>query len=412
MSELVMILAGGEGRRLYPLSRDRAKPAVPIGGRYRIIDFVLSNFVNSGFFKIKVLVQFKSNSLLRHISLGWRLAPHMGHYIDMVPAQMQTGKSWYKGTADAIYQNINLIEDENPDHLLIFGGDHVYKMDVRQMMEYHLQKKAALTIAAVSKPAAEATEMGVLQVDKAWRVVGFEEKPKRPKEIPGRPGYALVSMGNYIFNRASIVEQLKEDAARRSASHHDFGKDIIPRMIASKQVVAYDFMSNRIPGMRPQEAGYWRDVGSLEEYFKANMDLVSVTPSLNLYNAAWPIRTAQLPYPPAKFVFANEPEGRVGYATDSLVSEGCIVSGGHVNRSVLSPSVRINSFAEVTDSILMEGVDIGRYCRIRNAIIDKEVVLPAHTEIGYDLKKDKQRFFVSPSGIVVVPKKAVVAAEA
>lgn len=408
MSQLVMILAGGEGKRLYPLSRDRAKPAVPMGGRYRIIDFVLSNFINSGFFKIKVLVQFKSNSLIRHISLGWRLSPHIGHYIDMVPAQMQTGKSWYKGTADAIYQNMNLIEDENPDHIIIFGGDHVYKMDVRQMFEYHLQKKAELTVSAVPKPVAEATSMGVIQVDKDWHIIGFEEKPQKPKEIPGRPGFALVSMGNYIFNRGSVVEQLRKDAKARSVSHHDFGKDIIPKMIASKQVFAYDFTTNSIPGMDEKESGYWRDVGSIDEYFKANMDLVDVTPRLNLYNPLWPIRTTNLPYPPAKFVFANEPEGRVGYATDSLVSEGCIISGGHVHKSVLSPSVRINSFAEVTDSILMEGVDIGRYCRIRNAIIDKEVSLPPHTEIGYDRKKDEKRFVVSESGIVVVPKKAIV----
>ncbi len=410
MSQLVMILAGGEGKRLYPLSRDRAKPAVPIGGRYRIIDFVLSNFVNSGFFKIKVLVQFKSNSLIRHISTGWRLSPHIGQYIDMVPAQMQTGKSWYKGTADAIYQNMNLIEDEKPDHIFIFGGDHVYRMDVRQMFEYHLHRKAELTIAAVPKPVAEASSMGVIQVDKDWHIIGFEEKPGRPKEIPGKPGFALVSMGNYIFNRNTIVEQLRADAKEKSASHHDFGKDIIPKMIASKQVYAFDFSTSRIPGMSDEEVGYWRDVGSLDEYYKANMDLVEVTPRLNLYNSAWPIRTTYLPYPPAKFVFANEPEGRVGYATDSLVSEGCIISGGHVHRSILSPSVRINSFVEVSDSILMEGVDIGRHSKIRRAIIDKEVTLPANTEIGYNIKKDRKRFFVTPSGIVVVPKKAVVEA--
>ncbi len=409
MSELAMILAGGQGKRLYPLSRDRAKPAVPMGGRYRIIDFVLSNFINSGFFKIKVLVQFKSNSLIRHISLGWRLSPHIGHYIDMVPAQMQMGKTWYRGTADAIYQNMNLIEDENPDHIFIFGGDHVYKMDVRQMFDYHLSVGAELTIATLPKPVHEATSMGVVQVDKDLHIVGFEEKPARPKEIPGRPGFALVSMGNYIFNRVAIVEQLRRDSREKSASHHDFGKDIIPKMIASKQVYAYDFTANRIPGMNEKEIGYWRDVGSIEEYFKANMDLVEVTPKLNLYNSSWPIRTTYLPFPPAKFVFANEPEGRVGYATDSLVSEGCIISGGHVHRSILSPAVRINSFAEVTDSILMEGVDIGRHCKIKNAIIDKEVNLPARTEIGYDLKKDKKRFFVTQSGIVVVPKKAVVA---
>ena len=284
-------------------------------------------------------------------------------------------------------------------------------MDVRQMFDYHLRTGAELTIATVPKPVQEATSMGVLQVDKDLHIVGFEEKPSRPKEIPGRPGYALVSMGNYIFNRSTVVEQLRQDAKAKAASHHDFGKDIIPKMIASKQVFAYDFTTNRIPGMRAKEEGYWRDVGSIDEYYRANMDLVEVTPHLNLYNSSWPIRTTNLPFPPAKFVFANEPEGRVGYATDSLVSEGCIISGGHVHRSVLSPSVRINSFADVTDSILMEGVEIGRHCKIKKAIIDKEVTLPPNTEIGYDEKKDKKRFFVSKSGIVIVPKKAVVTSD-
>jgi glucose-1-phosphate adenylyltransferase len=400
---LVMILAGGEGRRLYPLTRDRAKPAVPFGGHYRIIDFVLSNFVNSGYFKIKVLTQFMSESLNKHVANGWRLSPTIGHYIDCVPAQMRTGESWFKGTADAIYQNSNIIEDENPDLVFVFGGDHIYKMDVRQMEQYHLQKNADVTIATVPYPLQEASSFGIVAVDSNWQVIGFQEKPKNPKPIPDRENYALVSMGNYIFKKDILIQALKKDAKKEG--DHDFGKNIMPELFKSARVFAYDFSANNVPGVEAREKGYWRDVGTIDAYWEANMDLVSVSPQLNLYNHQWPIRTAPSYLPPAKFVFANIKEERVGYATDSLISEGCIVSGGRVNSCILSPGVRINSFSSVDESILMDGVNIGRYSQIRRAIIDKDVDIPPKSRIGFDLEKDKKRFFVTEKGIVVVPKK-------
>lgn len=405
--ELTMILAGGKGSRLYPLSRDRAKPAVPFGGRYRVIDFVLSNFTNSGFYKIKVLIQFMSNSLNRHLSLAWRLDSQLGHYVDVVPPQMRVGESWYMGTADAVYQNLNLIHDEQPDNIMIFGGDHVYKMNVRQMLDYHKEKKAELTVAAVPKPVSIASEMGVLEIDNNGAIIGFEEKPKNPKRIPGQEEMCLVSLGNYIFNKDALVNVLNKDHKDKNSSH-DFGKDIIPSMIKSHKVFAYDFMNNSCPGMEEKEKGYWCDIGTIEAYWEANMDLCSVTPRFNLYNTQWPIRTAYHPYPPAKFVFANEPESRVGRATDSLISEGCIISGGQVNKCVLSPNIRINSYASVSDSVLMEGVNIGRHCKIKKAIIDKDVIVPPDTVIGYDLEHDKKHFHVTESGIVVIPKKEII----
>lgn len=400
--DLVMILAGGKGERLYPLTRDRAKPAVPFGGIYRIIDFALSNFINSGFYRVKVLTQFKSDSLNRHLARGFRLSPELGHYIDPVPAQMRTGESWYKGTADAIYQNLNLVLDEDPRHVLIFGADHIYRMDVRQMLQYHRDKKADLTIAAIPRPVAEARSFGVLQVDREGRVLEFQEKVKNPKEMPNRPGWCLCSMGNYIFNRDILISILKRDAGMTSA--HDFGKDIIPSMFRTHGVFAYDFSTNRIPGCEEKEVGYWRDVGTIEAYFEANMDLISVSPLLDLYNADWPLHTCYNQYPPAKFVFANEAERRVGRATDSLVSEGCIISGGTVSRSILGPGVRVNSYSEVTDSILMKGVEIGRHARVRRAIIDSGIEVPPHEQIGFDPEADRKKYFVSPSGIVVIPK--------
>lgn len=400
--DLVMILAGGKGERLYPLTRDRAKPAVPFGGIYRIIDFALSNFINSGFYRIKVLTQFKSDSLNRHLARGFRLSPELGHYIDPVPAQMRTGESWYKGTADAIYQNLNLVLDEDPKRVLIFGADHIYRMDVRQMLQYHEERKADLTIAAIPRPVEEARSFGVLQVDLNGRVLEFQEKVKNPKEMPGRPGWCLCSMGNYIFNRDVLIEMLKRDAGMSSA--HDFGKDIIPSMFRTHAVYAYDFSTNIIPGSEEKEIGYWRDVGTIEAYFEANMDLISVSPLLDLYNADWPLHTCYNQYPPAKFVFANEAERRVGRATDSIVSEGCIISGGTVNRSILGPGVRVNSYSEVSDSILMKGVEIGRHARVRRAIIDSGIEIPPHEKIGFDPGEDRKKYFVSPSGIVVIPK--------
>jgi glucose-1-phosphate adenylyltransferase len=400
--DLVMILAGGKGERLYPLTRDRAKPAVPFGGNYRIIDFALSNFINSGFYHIKVLTQFKSDSLNRHLARGFRLSPELGHYIDPVPAQMRTGESWYKGTADAIYQNLNLIVDEDPTYVLIFGADHIYRMDVRQMLQFHRQKQAGLTVAAIPRPVEEARSFGVLQVDREGRIIDFQEKVPSPKEMPDRPGWCLCSMGNYIFNRDLLIRTLKRDAALSSG--HDFGKDIIPALFKTHPVYVYDFSTNVIPGCDEKKAGYWRDVGTIEAYFEANMDLISVWPQLDLYNAYWPIHTCYNQYPPAKFVFANTAEKRVGRATDSLVSEGCIVSGGTVSRSILGPGVRVNSYSEVSESILMKGVTIGRHARVRRAIIDSGIEVAPHETIGFDPEADRKRFFVSPSGIVVIPK--------
>lgn len=405
MKNLVMVLAGGEGRRLFPLTRDRAKPAVPFGGHYRIIDFVLSNFVNSGFFNIKVLTQFKSQSLNKHISSGWRLSSTLGHYIDTVPAQMRTGESWFKGTADAIYQNINIIEDENPDLVFVFGGDHIYKMDVRQMHQYHLQKDADVTIATVPYPVEEAAgNFGIAVVDQDWRIAAFQEKPKNPISIPDKPGMALVSMGNYIFKKDVLVQALKGDAKKEG--DHDFGKNIMPEIIKTHKVYAYDFSNNVWPGIEEKERGYWRDVGTIDSYYEANMDLINVSPQLNLYNDLWPLRTAPAYLPPAKFVFANIEEQRIGYATDSIISEGCIISGGKVHSSILSPGVRINSYSQVEQSILMDGVNVGRHTKIRRAVIDKDVDVPPNLEIGFDIEADKKRFFVSEKGIVVVPKKA------
>ncbi len=399
---LAMIMAGGEGKRLYPLTRDRAKPAVPFGGRYRIIDFVLSNFINSGFHKIKVLTQFRSESLDRHLSRAWRLSPTLGHYVDPVPAQMRRRTDWYLGTADAIYQNLNLIYDEQPAHVCVFGGDHVYKMDVRQIVNFHTRKRNDLTVSAIPVSVEEAENFGVLEVDTDHRVIGFEEKPSKPREIPGKPGWALASMGNYVFTTEALMREVVVDAERETS--HDFGRDVIPELIGRGRVFAYDFRRNRVPGLTRRERGYWRDVGSLDAYYEANMDLVSVTPVLNLYNGLWPIHTWQPKLPPAKFVFADARGGRVGIATDSLVSEGCIVSGGQVNRSILSPGVRINSYAQVTDSILMDNVNVGRHARIRRAIVDKNVDVPAGVEIGYDLAQDRKHFTISKSGIIVVPK--------
>ncbi|MGR3318489.1 MAG: glucose-1-phosphate adenylyltransferase [Candidatus Anammoxibacter sp.] len=402
---LVMILAGGQGARLFPLSKDRAKPAVPFGGRYRIIDFVLSNIVNSGFYKIKVLTQFKSESLTRHLSLAWHLSHVLGQYIDHVPPQMKAGSEyWYNGNADAVYQNLNLIRNEDCDRVCVFGADHIYKMDLRQMMDYHNQKKADLTIATIPMPIRDASDFGVVEIDSDWNVIGFKEKPKTPKAIPNNPDKALVSMGNYIFNTDVIIKNVTKDS--KADTDHDFGKDIIPDMIGKSDVFAYNFDDNIVHGMSEGERGYWRDIGNIDAYWKANMDLIEVSPVFNLYSKEWPIRTYYESLPPAKFVFENKKEGRVGAATDSLVSEGCIISGGQVKRSILSPMVRINSFSLVTDSILMEGVNIGRHSKVKRAVLDKFVNVPSNVEIGYNLEEDSKRFYVSPSGIVVIPKNA------
>jgi len=401
---LAMILAGGEGRRLDPLTRERAKPAVPFGGRYRIIDFALSNFANSGILRMKVLVQYKSESLNAHIQRGWRLTPLLNEYVEIVPAQMRVGPKWFEGSADAIYQNLNIITDEEPEYTFVFGADHVYRMDVRQMLDFHVDRKADLTVAAIPIPISEASEFGIIEVDADGRMIGFTEKPKSgAKTMPGDPTRCLASMGNYIFTTDALVQEIVRDAGD-SKSVHDFGKSIVSSMHERKRVFVYDFAKNTVPGQGEKERGYWRDVGSLDAYFQANMDLVDVDPIFSLYNDAWPIYTIQHNQPPVKFVFNNARENRVGRATDALVSEGCIISGGHVHHSILSPKVRVNSYAYVEDSILFENVNIGRHCRIRRAIIDKHVDIPPNTTIGYDLEKDRKHFHVTESGIVVIPK--------
>lgn len=400
---LVMILAGGEGKRLFPLTKDRAKPAVPFGGRYRIIDFVLNNFVNSGFYKIKVLTQYKSDSLNKHITRGWSLSPFLNQYVDLVPAQMRTGGDWYMGTADAVFQNINQILDTDPNYMCVFGGDHVYKMDVSQMLDYHKKKKSDLTISAIQVPVEEATEFGIIEVDDDWRLVGFEEKPEHPKTIPGNPKMSLASMGNYIFNKNILVDALFKDACKEK-SRHDFGKNVIPSLLEEgKKIFIYDFNSNKFPGITDSEKGYWRDVGNVDAYWQTNMDLLDYCPELNLYSKEWPLRTFNYNYPPAKFIWQ---EGdRVGMATNSMVSEGCIISGGSLSRCILAPKVRINSYSQVSESILMENVSIGRHSEIRRAIIDKNVTIPAEMKIGFNREEDEKRgFYVSEGGVTVVPK--------
>jgi glucose-1-phosphate adenylyltransferase len=393
---LAMILAGGRGERLYPLTRDRAKPAVPFGGIYRIIDFTLSNCLNSDIRRIYALTQYKSISLERHIQLGWNiLSPPLGEFVGVIPAQQRIDEKWYQGTADAIFQNIYTLQEERPDLLLILSGDHIYKMDYRKMITFHLKEGADLTVAAIRMDRGLSREFGVIEVDRDWRIIGFEEKPEKPKTIPGDPEGILASMGVYAFNTEILVKRLIEDA--RSDSTHDFGRDIIPMMIGKDQVFAFDFRQGDRGGI-----SYWRDVGTIEAYFEANMDLLSVTPQLNLYDPEWPILTYQLPYPPAKTVY--EEKGRLGTAINSIISNGCIISGGNVQRSILSPKVMVHSYAEIEDSILLEGVDIGRYAKIRKTIIDKGVRIPPKMEVGYHLDEDAKRFTVTDTGIVVVPK--------
>ncbi len=404
---LVMILAGGEGKRLYPLTLDRAKPAVPFGGRYRIIDIVLSNFVNSGLARIKVLTQYKSASLEEHIARVWRLSPMLDQYIEAIPAQQRTGKSWFRGSADAVYQCLHVITDEQPELVAIFGGDHVYRMDVRQLLNFHVQTKAEASVAAIPMPLREGREFGVLEVDETGRIIAFHEKVENPPSIPGNPTMCLASMGNYIFNTDVLVRELHTDA-QAETSKHDFGYNILPRMVADKRAVyAYDFATNAVPGEDLSAGiGYWRDIGTVDAYWEAQMDLIEIHPQFNLYNTRWPIRTGVTHDPPAKFVFRDEAQARVGIATDSLVSHGCIISGGRIHRTVLGVGCRINSFSELEECVLFEGVRVGRHARIRRAIIDKDVEIPSGAVIGYDLEADRKRFFVSDKGVVVIPKRA------
>jgi glucose-1-phosphate adenylyltransferase len=393
---LAMILAGGRGERLYPLTRDRAKPAVIFGGIYRIIDFTLSNCINSEIRRIYVLTQYKSISLHRHIQFGWNiLSAPLGEFVEVIPAQQRIDEHWYQGTADAIFQNVYTLQGERPDLVLVLSGDHIYKMDYREMIDFHLSKGADLTVGTIRMDRKFSGEFGVVERDGDWKIVGFEEKPEKPKTIPGDPNGILASMGIYVFNTEIMVRRLIEDA--RSDSNHDFGKDIIPRMIEKDRVFAFDFRKGDRGGGR-----YWRDVGTIDAYFEANMDLVSVIPQLNLYEPQWPIYSYQFPHPPAKTVLAEA--GRVGTALNSIISNGCIISGGSVKRSILSPRVMIHSYTEIEDSILMEGVDVARNAKIRKTIIDKGVHIPQGMKIGYNLEEDSKRFTVTDSGIVVVPK--------
>ena len=404
---MTMIMAGGEGSRLKPLTSDRTKPAVPFGGNYRIIDFVLSNFVNSGFMKIFVLTQFKSHSLLQHMREGWRVSSGIvKQFIDPVPAQMRIGKKWYEGTADAIFQNMNLIDDEDPDQVCIFGGDHIYRMDVRQMLRFHSKRQAVLTVAAIRVPIQDAHHFGIIEVDEEWRMTGFVEKPENaPKTIPGNPDYVLASMGNYIFERGPLVDELKKDAKEKN-SDHDFGKNILPKMFPAGNVFVYDFSQNYIPGIEEEEKGYWKDVGTLDTYWEANMDLVGVLPHFNLYNNKWPVLTYIPPLPPAKFVHFSDL--RTGHAINSMISSGAIISGALVENSVVGYNVRIHSFAHVEHSVIMNNVSIGRGAKIRKTIIDKHVQIASEVQIGYDLEADKKRFEVTENGVVVIPKGAEV----
>jgi glucose-1-phosphate adenylyltransferase len=399
---LAIILAGGRGSRLEPLTRDRAKPAVPFGGNYRIIDFVLSNCLNSNLRKMLVLTQYKAMSLDRHINLGWRdfFCRELDEFVDIVPPQQRIDENWYQGTADAVYQNIYAIEKERPKYLIILAGDHIYKMDYYAMLQYHKEKNADLTIGALRVDCESAKEFGVMQVDTDQRIIGFQEKPNQPRPIPNDPGYALASMGIYIFNTRFLFEQLCKDA-NDPRSQHDFGRNIIPSIIDSHRVFAFPFKDEN----RKNDA-YWRDVGTLDAFYEANMDLVGIDPQLNLYDANWPIRTQQQNLPPPKFVFGSRGDSdRCGMALDSIICAGTIISGGRVERSILSPSVRVNSFAQVSDSILFESVEVGRHARIRRAIIDKGVRIPEGFEIGYDLEMDKKRgFTISNNGIVTVAK--------
>jgi glucose-1-phosphate adenylyltransferase len=395
---LGVLLAGGAGERLYPLTRDRAKPAVTFGGIYRIIDITLSNCLNSDLRRIYILTQYKALSLNRHIREGWNiLGREVGEFVEALPPMKRVSDQWYQGTADAVYQNIYSIGSEQPKHVLILSGDHIYKMDYGKMMKQHQDSAADVTLATIQVDPEETYRLGVVDVDKDGRVIGFEEKPKTTAlRTPLNPAKVAGSMGIYLFNADVLIPVLLKDAENQQSSH-DFAKDILPRMIDDYRVFAYDFVDEN-----KKEARYWRDVGTLEAYYEANMDIVSVSPIFNLYDEEWPIRTHQRQYPPAKFVFAES--GRTGHALDSIVSNGCIVSGGIVRNSILSPDVRVNSYSEVDDCILFSHVSVGRRCRIRKSILDRDVHIPEGTTIGYDAEADRQRYFVTESGITVVTR--------
>ena len=396
---LTMVLAGGKGERLHPLTQYRAKPAVPFGGKYRIIDFTLSNCLNSGLRKIAVLIQYKSHSLDRHIRLGWNmLNGELGEYIASIPAQQRLGEDWYKGTADAVYQNQFIVDSEQPKYLLILAGDHIYKMNYAEMSDFLIAKQADVVVGAIEFPLVEASRFGVIAVDEDDRILRFDEKPKNPMPTPRDRTQAFVSMGIYLFKTDVVRDQLTEDAGQDTP--HDFGRNIIPNMIKTHRVFAFNFHDENRKAVK-----YWRDIGTLDAYWEANMDLVAVDPLCNLYDQAWPIRTYQGQFPPAKFVFAQDYHGgRMGVALDSIVCGGCIISGGRVQNSVLSPNVVLQDHAEVRESVVMENVFIGEHARIRKAIIDKDVIIPPRTEIGYDADADRKRFTVCESGLVTISK--------
>jgi glucose-1-phosphate adenylyltransferase len=393
---LTIILAGGQGERLHPLTRDRAKPSVPFAGHYRIIDFTLSNCINSGLKRIYVLTQYKSQSLDDHLRLGWNIfASAFDEFLFSVPPQLRTGSSWYQGTADAVFQNLYILRDRLPSRVLILSGDHIYSMDYSEMIAEHVRTGAAVTVAAAECDLASARRMGCMEVDEQNRILAFEEKPDQPKSIPARPGFAIVNMGVYLFETDVLVAGTSGEGSDDMVQ--DFGRDILPGLVRSKPVFAYPFRGKK---------NYWRDIGTLDSYYEASMDLLKVDPPFNLYDTSFPIHSSTRPRPPAKMVFADLETNRAGVALDSLLCNGCIISGGRAERSILSPDVRINSYALVEDSILFDRVEVGRHARIRRAIIDKAVKIPPGFTIGYDLEQDAKRFTVSEAGVVVVPKDA------
>jgi glucose-1-phosphate adenylyltransferase len=405
---LTMVLAGGEGKRLAPLTLDRAKPAVPFGGNYRLIDFALSNLVNAGYRRIVVLTQYKSHSLDRHIAVTWSLSPMLGNYVTPVPAQMRRGPRWFAGSADAIYQNFNLLHDERPDHVIVFGADHIYRMDPRQMVDRHIESGAGVTVAALRAPIEQADQFGVIETAPDGRAISaFREKPKDAVGLPDAPDQVYASMGNYVFSADVLMDAVTQDAADPTSAH-DVGGNLIPMLVERGEAQVYDFSENEVPGATPRDRGYWRDVGTLDAFWEAHMDLISVDPVFNLYNGEWPILSWHDPLPPAKFVFADP--GRTGHALDSMVCAGVVVSGGEVRRSVLSPSVHVHSHAQVHDSVLMPGVEVGRESVVRRAIVDKNVRIAPGAQIGVDPEADRERFTMSDGGVVVIGKGTVVEA--